>query len=279
MIISGSNYLPYSRRAFRSAYNSLNEEVKAAEVPQVRNMKAEPHTNQFSNLPVTAVGQNLQSEVEKRIYAFQLAFTIAYKNQDSAPEPKQDAYPKVRFWFWSIYADWKRDVPKDSDEVNALIALGLSEKYWFFEDIEGRPLPPQLITRIRSRLAAIFLVLLKRIPEILPESWHKADPELRKLTCLEIEIVVPALAYSDNHWKSNAIATVWYPDWKKNTVLGKKGPAAIKAESESSGGEMSTRGERKRDDVEDNEDRTAKRQKVDATKPITKKMPVATRIL
>ncbi|TFK65012.1 hypothetical protein BDN72DRAFT_922012 [Pluteus cervinus] len=54
---------------------------------KLQNMKAEPHAKRFSNLPVTAVGQTLQSEVEKRIYALQLAFTIAYMNQNSVQIP------------------------------------------------------------------------------------------------------------------------------------------------------------------------------------------------
>jgi hypothetical protein len=125
------------------------------------------------------------------------------------PALSRDKFPRLKFWTkeeWRASETTRKDSTEIDDTDNA---PSVSTTYLEMED--GTPAPRTMAARIRKTARSIWISLFEHGKA--PSKWGRASREVEDEYVNEMEKRWPILRFCEDHWKSNQIATLNYPQW------------------------------------------------------------------
>ncbi|KAG6912857.1 hypothetical protein DXG01_011518, partial [Tephrocybe rancida] len=141
------------------------------------------------------------------------------------PVLEREDYPDIKYWYrheW-VSAEKERKDSGDGREGatrgKSRAAKGENVMAQFVEDEDGNVVSGYVATQIRQHARALWNALVSRNAH--PPSWGKATADVSRQYRDEMKFKFPVLAFCDNDWKAEQIATDNYPSWYL-TKFGKK---------------------------------------------------------
>ncbi|KAG6913863.1 hypothetical protein DXG01_003800, partial [Tephrocybe rancida] len=141
------------------------------------------------------------------------------------PVLEREDYPDIKYWYrheW-VSAEKERKDSGDGREGatwgKSRAAKGENVMARFIEDKDGNVVSGYVATQIHQHARALWNALVSRNAH--PPSWGKATADVSHQYHDEMKFKFPVLAFCDNNWKVEQIATNNYPSWYL-TKFGKK---------------------------------------------------------
>ena len=127
-------------------------------------------------------------------------------------------FPLVKFWnrqAWKIHEGEKKNLGgKSGQQGGGRSAKGENVMMQFIENSDGTPITGNLVVEIRAHAQSIWLGLHEKDNAL--EKWGNATKDVRKQYYYEMESEFYLLCLCDNHWKSQAITTTIYSQWRRH---------------------------------------------------------------
>ncbi|KAK6966426.1 hypothetical protein R3P38DRAFT_3246285 [Favolaschia claudopus] len=146
--------------------------------------------------------------------------------------PKQELYPKVRFWYQADFkaANQKKkkttrlnDVPEPrggkrmSEDINVMTT--------YLEKEDGTILSGKEAQAIRATQTSVYREIQRVSPADLPKTWGSASLTIITYHRAQMYKAHPLLRFYHDHWKVERLATQTYSSWYSKNV--KKKAAAV----------------------------------------------------
>ncbi|KAF9470350.1 hypothetical protein BDN70DRAFT_713990 [Pholiota conissans] len=158
---------------------------------------------------------------------------------DLGPNPKQDDYPRVRFWFSNAYKEFS-DKKKTGNAVLDPTALRVASRKRFTENGEnvatdyietedGQIVDGRVAKSIRDHLRAIYNEMEKSKKKVLPAVWGDVGLSDRKYVFRELYKEFPYIRLCDDNWKAKRLASTVLTSFHSRTK--RRGQNAVKQET------------------------------------------------
>ncbi|KAF4565755.1 hypothetical protein EYR40_002178 [Pleurotus pulmonarius] len=131
------------------------------------------------------------------------------------PSPKRADMQLVQFWTWDEYTAAKNTRKGNTSDTSTQEKKG-SKMLWFIETADGEPIKEERAKAMRRHCRAFWNGM-----KIVPKTWGRVDLKTHSEFSKVMSMNYPELTYCEGTWKLDQLASIDYPSWHSNHVVGR----------------------------------------------------------